>query len=129
MGPSVRTAALAVALLAGLGCAHPAPAPAANTPSVAGTQWAFPPHSSEVPGAPTQLVVTFLADGTATFSGLTTGGHWTQNGAELVFDSNGFTEYRVVISSNQMTGTWKRLQGPDVGKDHETSLARVPPGS
>lgn len=83
---------------------------------LAGTQWRF---------AGTQRVVTFRADGTTAFSGLTTGGHWSQDGEQLVFDSNGFTEYRVTLTGRTLVGTWARLRGPHAGRSSPTSLQRL----
>ena len=91
----------------------------AHAPSLAGTQWRFPPNAVE------QLVVTFRPDGTTAFSGLETTGHWKQDGDRLVFDANDFTEYRVVIEGNQMKGQWKRLKGKDEGTTSPTSLERL----
>ena len=97
-------------------CAHE---PEVATATIAGTQWRFPPHDA------VQSVVTFRADGTTTFSDLQTTGHWKQDGNQLVFDANGFTEYRVVIDGTHMKGEWKRLQGKDEGQTFPTRLERL----
>jgi hypothetical protein len=105
---------LALALLFSA-CAHePNLAPA----SISGTQWRFG-------GAPTARVVTFRADGTTAFTGLETSGHWKQDGNQLVFDANDFTEYRVEIEGSRMKGEWKRLQGQDKGETFPTTLERL----
>lgn len=105
-------------------CAHE---PAVASTTLAGTRWTFPPESPARVGGP--IEVTFLADGTARFSGLPAGsqpgGHWKQDGNELVFDCNDFTEYRVAIDGPRMTGQWKRLKGPEEGQPHPSSLERL----
>lgn len=101
-----------------------------GTPSsaIGGTQWRFPAQAVAVPGSePGGNTVTFFADGTARFGGVPVGsqtGHWKQDGNELVFDCNDFTEYRVVIDGDRMTGQWQRLKGKDQGQPHATSLER-----
>jgi hypothetical protein len=108
--------------------------PDAGASSVAGTTWRFPPSKSRIAlpdGGDGSTSVAFLADGTVSFEGLppgsSTGGHWKQDGAALVFDCNDFTEYRVVISGNEMKGTWMRLRGDDKGHTSTTSLVRDGP--
>ena len=86
---------------------------------ISGTQWRFPPVGEH------KSVVTFRADGVTTFSDLTSTGHWKQDGSAVVFDANGFTEYRVVIDGTHMKGQWTRLKGKDKGQTYPTSLERL----
>lgn len=86
--------------------------------SIAGTQWHFPKHDS------IESVVTFRDDGVVTFSNMKTTGHWKQDGNQVVFDANDFTEYRVMIDGTHMKGFWKRLKGKDEGHTSPTSLER-----
>ena len=88
-------------------------------PSIAATQWRFPPTDRS------ESVVTFRPDGVTTFSNLKTTGHWKQDGNQVVFDVNGFTEYTVVIEGTRMKGVWKRLKGKDQGETFATSLERL----
>lgn len=111
-------------------CARePSPPPA----QLGGTQWRFPAGKVALPGAEAGgNTVTFREDGTVHFGGLPagaqTGGHWQRDGNELVFDCNDFTEYRVVIDGNRMSGQWKRLKGDDQGRSYATSLERLTGG-
>ena len=87
--------------------------------SIAGTQWRFPKHES------VESVVTFRDDGVVTFSNMKTTGHWKQDGNQVVFDANDFTEYRVVIDGAHMKGQWTRLKGKEKGETSPTSLERL----
>lgn len=83
---------------------------------VAGTTWQFGGGSSKV---------TFFSNGEVDFSDTEAGGKWRQDGNKLSFDCNNFTLFEVTIEGDQMTGTWRRLQGEDVGITAPTSLTRV----
>jgi hypothetical protein len=96
-------------------------APALPNPSgssVAGTVWKF---------GGTDTTVEFLPGGRVRFSNSEYGGNWTQEGRSLRFDSNGFTLFEVQINGDEMSGTWRRLRGDDIGLTSPTSLQRVSP--
>jgi len=95
-------------------------AQAPATPSVAGTQWQFPSSKG-----PVGVVVTFRADGVAVFSGMNSTGHWQQHGDMVIFDVNNFTEYQMTMKGNEMTGAWIRINGPEKGQTHSTSLKKL----
>ena len=105
-------------LLAG-GDSRSSESPSDNSaPSVTGTVWGF---------TGTKTTVEFLPEGHTAFAdehGPSTG-NWTQRGASLVFDCNGYTEYNVQIDGDQMRGTWRRLRGEDTGFTSGTSLKRI----
>lgn len=129
--PLMVLARLALVLCLISGCARELRDSESGSLSVAGTTWRFPSSRSQIAlpsGGEISTTVAFLADGTTSFGGLppgtSTGGHWKQDGTSLVFDCNDFTEYRVVITGNEMKGTWARLKGDDTGRTNPTSLIR-----
>ena len=84
-----------------------------------GTTWQF---------GGSDTTVQFLAGGRVRFSNSDTGGQWEQNGNAVKFDANNYTLFEVTVTGDEMTGTWRRLQGPDVGMESPTSLRRVTAG-
>jgi hypothetical protein len=86
--------------------------------SLVGTKWQFPG---------TKTTVEFLAGGRVHFkfeSG-DADGKWEQKGNKVTFDANGFTLFELEMKGNEMTGTWTRLKGEDVGKKYPSGLKRI----
>ena len=86
--------------------------------SLVGTKWQFPG---------TKTTVEFLAGGRVHFkfeSG-DADGKWEQKGNKVTFDANGFTLFELEMKGDEMTGTWTRLKGEDVGKKYPSGLKKI----
>lgn len=84
-------------------------------PSIAGSTWQF---------VGTEVTVMFMPGGYVQFSDRY-GGRWHQNGSRLTFDSNNYEAFTMVIDGDAMSGTWRRIAGPDQGVTSPTALQRI----
>jgi len=88
-----------------------------GAPDVTGTKWQFPGTNS---------TVEFLAGGRVRFNDTQAPGKWRQEGKSVVFDCNNFTLFELeLVGNDEMTGTWRRLQGDDVGTKNPSGLKRI----
>jgi hypothetical protein len=90
-----------------------------EAPDLTGTKWQFPG---------TATVVEFLKGGQVRFGDTKSPGKWRQKGKTVVFDCNDYTLFELeFVNADEMTGTWRRLQGEDVGQKNPSGLKRLKP--